>query len=414
MAGDLEHEDASDRDVPERMQQTMHRTSFSSTAIEADPKNDVEASTCTEGFTLKDYRRRFIISICILFAAFVFLSLMTRCTQLLLRPGRMRDEYFICHTRVTKSQLWLLIGPLYWQQLGDTKNMRELREDPQRCSSGFRGNGAAYGLGVRLCIYMFWASSMIADHVALRSRFVLARVYNAVLIAACLATFVLTLTNSCTFAIEIVILYYLFWGSICSIYLSPRIESDIISRTSIRLGWDRLMRLALMTLMIMHAAWFWTIGYDVQLARLPCGTYHFFFGKVQDHASPGNAWRSTYLMRVVLLSGLTLATVVGFALSFVVLLLFAGEIASTVQGCSLYRSLFVRPMARATDNPLAKYTDGDMTSMSTTKTLRSRYRRAGHDIRIWQTDLHDRYALSFLRAFDRFVTPKHITEKHRR
>lgn len=414
MAGKPQLEDLNDHHMLEQMQHTIHLASHSVTVNEA-PSGHVQAWMWPDVFKSKVYYRRSLWkSIWTLIAAFSFLLMMTQCTKQLVRPSRLRDEYTTCRNRVTAYQFFLFIGPIYGQQLSDTVKMRLIHENPQFCSTGFQGKPITYGLGVRLAIYMFWASSIIADHAVPRSKLILQKVYTIILIATFVATLVLSASSDCTFAIEIVIMYYLFWGGICCVYLVPRLESVNTNRKASMPSWDLMLRTLLVMLMTLHAMWFWTFGYDVQLARMPCGTYHFFFGKVQDAASPANAKRSTYLMRVVLLSATTLATVFWIALSGVIIVLFAGEIIDAIKGCRINKLLLVRDMASLDDGPPLLYADRDATSKTMTSATTTRYGSIGRSIKIWQRELHDRYATSTVHALEMIATRKPVPEAHRR
>ena len=84
--------------------------------------------------------------------------------------------------------------------------------------------------------------------------------------------------------------------------------------------------------MLGHCAWFWIWGYDTGFARLPCGTYHFFLGRVSD---------DSFLMLRFMLAFSTLCGFVELGLivpAFVVF--FLPELARSARESEVYRGFF--------------------------------------------------------------------------
>jgi hypothetical protein len=83
----------------------------------------------------------------------------------------------------------------------------------------FQGNSDVYGLGVRLGVYLQW----IASHIANRNRHCKESIggfldTNTIFLSALIiATGLLSLERSSTYAVEIAIVLYLIWGTLGSV-----------------------------------------------------------------------------------------------------------------------------------------------------------------------------------------------------
>ena len=93
------------------------------------------------------------------------------------------------------------------------------------CGEGFAGNPDIYGLGVRLGIYLQWLSCLLANHRLPDTRSALAQAYMIFLTAICAAVVVMPVQSTCTFAIEIVILYYMFYGGCLCVFTWPNLTT---------------------------------------------------------------------------------------------------------------------------------------------------------------------------------------------
>ena len=89
---------------------------------------------------------------------------------------------------------------------------------------GFVGNSDIYGLGVRSGLYIQWVTSLLANHLLREESRALMRSYLIFHIALCIAVVVLTLQKTCTFAVEIMLLYYLVYGGFICVFSRPNWE----------------------------------------------------------------------------------------------------------------------------------------------------------------------------------------------
>lgn len=156
-------------------------------------------------------------------------------------------------------------------------------------------------------------------------------VYIGYSLTVCITTFMLTFTADCTFAIEIDVLYWAYWGgNLCVFATSPN---------SIRLGskpqwagldWVTAINYTIHALMYYHAIYSWVHGYS-SFARMPCGTFHFYLAPILD---PSVAyWRlRTYLFVFGL--GTFLPIVVGIPL---VALILTAEIQQSIYNSTFFQ-----------------------------------------------------------------------------
>jgi hypothetical protein len=79
---------------------------------------------------------------------------------------------------------------------------------------GFMGNSDAYGLGIRLGIYLQWLASIIAAAFLPSEGASLADAYLVFSAALTISLYVLIFSNDCTFAVEVIILLYLLFGGL--------------------------------------------------------------------------------------------------------------------------------------------------------------------------------------------------------
>ena len=118
-----------------------------------------------------------------------------------------------CASRVGDNQSELFRQDVYLLQFNSTAwYLSDIANNETLCGQGFVGNSDIYGLGVRLGIYLQWLSCLLANHTLPDTRSALAQAYMIFLIAICAAIVVMSVQSTCTFAIEIVILYYMFFG----------------------------------------------------------------------------------------------------------------------------------------------------------------------------------------------------------
>ena len=165
----------------------------------------------------------------------------------------------------------------------DVQAFDAIRHNQILCNQGFIGNSDLYGLGSRVSLYLQWITALVINNFVPRNRNEFRKVYLAYSLGLCIATFVFTFSTACTFAVEIEILYWAYWGGyLCIFATSPsyrRLGSEV---KWIGLDWITGINYFLHILMFYHSTFFWHYGYDQVFSRMPCGTYHFFFTPLLD------------------------------------------------------------------------------------------------------------------------------------
>jgi hypothetical protein len=241
-----------------------------------------------------------------------------------------------CSARVDNSRGSLFQPDIYLKQFNFTTwYSSNLTTDEALCGEGFEDNSDIYGLGIRVGIYLQWVSCLLANHTLPETRVELAQAYLLFLIAICVTALVMSIQNTCNFALEIIILYYMFFGGKLCVFTWPNLTTPKSKIKWLGMTWYRTILSILDIFMIGHGAWFWLRGYDTRFARLPCGTHHFFFVKISD---PGDFGLLRFFLATNFLSGLI---EVGFIkLAFTIL--FIREIVRSVRESDIYRGLFPR------------------------------------------------------------------------
>lgn len=178
-----------------------------------------------------------------------------------------------------QGQLRTLVFPAFAPEVSD-----KVQHDPVLCGQGFEGNADLYGLGVRLGVYFQWGSSLLANSFNLFEHGrALQKTYLVFSIAICLAAIILSTSGACVFAVEIEILYWVYWGGFMCVFATASYSGlalSMRSRTWVKLDWTVAITYVTHWIMAYHGLWFIWHGYDQTLARMPCGTYHAFTGFV--------------------------------------------------------------------------------------------------------------------------------------
>ncbi|KAI1213362.1 uncharacterized protein F4807DRAFT_261644 [Annulohypoxylon truncatum] len=207
-----------------------------------------------------------------------------------------------CESRVGKQQSSLFAEDIYRVQFlrvfdfsdpSDPPNFScpkfglgeflNISSNQELCDQGFEGNSDLYGLGVRFGIYIQWIASILSNNFLSESRKEFQKFYLIFSLAICTATFVSSFDEACIFGIEIEILYWFYWGgSLCVFAFSPN-EVPLGDHAQwIGLEWHRAIQYLTHIMMAYHGIFYCFYGYDQFFARMPCGTYHFFFAPVLD------------------------------------------------------------------------------------------------------------------------------------
>lgn len=240
-----------------------------------------------------------------------------------------------CPSRVSPQQEPLFTTYSYYDQFNFTKwNESRVWSDEKLCSEGFQGNSDAYGLGVRIGLYLQWASCALANQTLPETRLLLSQSYMIFSLAISIAIFVMTFQNQCVFAIEIVIMYTMFFGGFLSVFYMPNFTKKGEPRKWLGMTWTRMTIFTSYVLMVGHGSWFWTYGYDKHFVNMPCGTTVFFFVPVSSYDF--QFWR-------VILGVMTFSSAVEFAIFYpLFIILFPAELKRSIVESAIYQGLFPR------------------------------------------------------------------------
>ncbi|KAF2803285.1 uncharacterized protein BDZ99DRAFT_468260 [Mytilinidion resinicola] len=172
----------------------------------------------------------------------------------------------------------------------------------QQC--GFSGNSDLYGLGIRIGVYLQWFTSQIAFYFHLEGSNDLSDAYILFSIALEIALFVLTFQDG-TYTIEIVVMFYMFFGGILSVKGYRKRFQEAMPTT-----WRLLLGNATIMAMSIYGSWFWIKGRSGdRFLATPCGNTVFLFGRIParhfERASNFFAFLSLYCA-VAIVFGLVL------------------------------------------------------------------------------------------------------------
>jgi hypothetical protein len=160
---------------------------------------------------------------------------------------------------------------------------RGIQNNQALCGQGFLGNNDLYGLGIRCGVYIQWLSSILANNFLSTRRQEIQRIYLVFSLAICLATTITSFSKSCTFSVEIIILYWMFWGGHICVFGSAPCPIRLSSVSAwLRLDWMTAIVFLTLWSMTYHGIWFIWQGYDQVFARMPCGTWYSLLVPVLD------------------------------------------------------------------------------------------------------------------------------------
>jgi hypothetical protein len=147
-------------------------------------------------------------------------------------------------------------------------------------------------------------------------------------------TIAMTLQNQCVFAIEIVIMYTMFFGGFLAAFYMPNLTKKSDPPRWRGMTWTMAINFILYALITGHAVWFWTYGCDKHFMNMPCGTANFIFVPVSN--DDFRDWR-------ILLGLITFCGAVEFAVLYpLFLILFSQELKRSVEESAIYQGLFPR------------------------------------------------------------------------
>jgi hypothetical protein len=101
------------------------------------------------------------------------------------------------------------------------------------------------------------------------------------LLAICLAVAIVSAARSCVFAVEVEILYWMYWGGFVCVYASAPYMIRLGKLTKwVSLDWTTAIFFVTHWVMAWHGLWIAWSAYDHVFAHMPCGTFHAFIGFV--------------------------------------------------------------------------------------------------------------------------------------
>lgn len=295
--------------------------------------------------------------------------------------GSLPHSFQGCNARVEPQQSSLFLPNIYDTQFArtvlthsnstmrssfypafDMELSRSIQNNHTLCDSGFQGNVDLYELGIRTGLYLQWISASLANNLLPDTRQELQKVYLIFFLAICLATLVASFVKTCTFSIEIEIMYWMYLGGFVCVFATAPCSIKLGSEAKwIKLNWTTTILFTTHALMYYHGTWFIWYAYDQVFSRLPCGTYHFFLVPVLDPSETFWVLRD-YLnhLLVPLIPLLTLFPFVG--------ILLLSEIKHAIQDSAVYQILIKK--TAILDSDQAVTTDSDDASVKKSLGLR--------------------------------------------
>ena len=195
------------------------------------------------------------------------------------------------------------------------------------CDSGFIGNSDIYGLGVRSGLYIQRVSSLLANDLLREESITLMCSYLIFHTALWITIAILTFQETCTFAVEVILLYYLVHGGYVCVFTRPNL-GDFEPAT---MEWLNMVLFLHYLTMLTHVVWFIFFG-RYSSPNMPCGTTIFFFGPVEDAGMD--------VLAMFMGPGLLGAVVVLAVLMCGSCFDFAGRVFESMMRSSTYQGLF--------------------------------------------------------------------------
>ena len=167
---------------------------------------------------------------------------------------------------------------------------------------GFQGNSDIYGMGIRIGIYLQWYATWFTNTFAPGEYNSATKANLVFLLAIFVSTSVLAADGSnSTHAIEIIILFYIFFASAFSTYhfrwMQRVVEAKMFGdEASIRVSLPAMAsRGILFGGMSCVSVWFWWKGLHL-FPPTKCGTYLFLFAKVNPYGKVRYFFRTTSVL----------------------------------------------------------------------------------------------------------------------
>ena len=287
--------------------------------------------------------------------------------------GTVPQSFRGCDARVESQQSSLFLPDIYNTQFARTvsfyKNstmewtyhpafnmelFHSIRMSQNLCGQGFIGNTDLYGLGIRTGLYLQWISALFANNLLPDTRQELQKIYLIFSLAICLATIIASLAKTCTFSIEIEIMYWMYLGGYICVFDTAPCSIKLGSEMKwIKIDWRTVLLFTTHALMYYHGIWFIWYAYDRVFSRMPCGTYHFFLVPLLDPSEV--FWALRDCLNYLLIPFIPLLSLFPF-----IGLLLISEIKHAIQDSAIYQLFFQR--AAMSDRDQAEFTEPDDTS----------------------------------------------------
>ena len=287
--------------------------------------------------------------------------------------GTVPQSFRGCNARVEPQQSSLFLPDIYDTQFARTVSVHKnstmqseyypafdmelfhsIRMSQNLCGQGFMGNTDLYGLGIRTGFYLQWISALLANNLPPDTRQELQKIYLIFSLAICLATIIASFAKTCTFSIEIEIMYWMYLGGyVCVFGTAPCLIKLGSEMKWIKIDWRTVLLFTTHALMYYHGIWFIWYVYDRIFSRIPCGTYHFFLVLLLDPSEVFWALRDclNHLL-IPLIPLLSLFPFIG--------LLLISEIKHAIQDSAIYQLFFQK--AAIPNRDQAESTEPDDTS----------------------------------------------------
>ena len=299
--------------------------------------------------------------------------------------GTVPQSFRGCDARVESQQWSLFLPDTYNTQFARTVSVYEnstmrldyypafnmelfhsIQMSQTLCGQGFMGNTDLYGLGIRTGLYLQWISALFANNLLPDTRQELQKIYLIFSLAICLATIIASLAKTCTFSIEIEIMYWMYLGGYICVFGTAPCSIKLGSEMKwIKIDWRIVLLFTTHALMYYHVVWFIWHAYDRVFSRMPCGTYHFFLVPLLDPSEV--FWVLRDCLNHLLIPLIPLLSLFPF-----IGLLLISEIKHAIQDFATYQLFFQR--AAMSDSDQAESTEPNDTSVK--KSIRSRLYRS--------------------------------------
>lgn len=147
------------------------------------------------------------------------------------------------------------------------RTFESIRQNSTLCSRGFEANTDLYGLGIRSGIYLQWISALLLNNLLSSTKIEVQKLYLAFSLAVSLATSVASFAQTCTFAIEIEVLYWMYWGGYVTVFGTAPCPIRMVGRIQwAKLQWTSTIIYLTHMAMTYHGIWYAWHAYDRSFA----------------------------------------------------------------------------------------------------------------------------------------------------